>query len=160
MRPLPLLGLLAGFAMLGWGGYSLYARFVGGPEVYWGKGEVAYLAELEQKLEHVWQDNARQREQLEAFQRQVAAMPPGPDRDQEQLKLDALTKEWKEDDQAVKPYELLLGRKMMERDDAQGRALRRGILFTLLGLVWSARAGWAVFVPAGKRPADRSSPGV
>jgi hypothetical protein len=140
MRPLPLLGLVAGLAMLGWGGWSLYARFAG-PEVYWGPEKVAYLDELGRTLNEMRAIVQKEREEVVELREQFARLQVGAEKDAIRKQLDETTADLALHEKSINDFERLEGAATTLREDAKGRALRRGILFTLLGLVWSARAG-------------------
>jgi hypothetical protein len=152
MRPLPMLGLLAGLVMLGWGVYSLYARFEGGPEVYWGRDNVKDLAEKEDALRDMRAVCEKDQENYREYEARLAAMPAGPEKAAFGQDRDAIANAVTNRQTILKDCESFARLKVTERDLAQGRALRRGILFTLLGLVWSFRAGAAVFAATKPRP--------
>lgn len=159
MRPLPLLGLVAGLACLGWGGYSLYGRFVGGPETYWDREKARSLAEMERALADMKELLASEKEQVPDLRRQLEAMPAGPKRDDLTKRLDELAEDATVHEEVVAKSEAVLETSRSLRDEARGRALRRGILFTLLGLVWTARAGTAVVRPRSRPGPSTAAPG-
>ncbi len=152
MRLLPLLGLLAGLAMLAWGGYSLYGRFSGGPEVYWGEDKVNSLSKMEGTLAEMKQMLDEDQEKKTQIRAQLDAMPPGDKKAEYEQRLSDLTADTALHEQIIQQSEEKVGEARTYRDEAKGRALRRGILFTFLGLIWSVRAGAAVFAPAKRRP--------
>jgi hypothetical protein len=156
MRPLPLLGLVVGLAMLGWGGWSLYARFAG-PDVYWGPEKVAFLDELGRTLDEMRAIVQKEREEVVDLREQFARLKGGAEKDATGKRLDETTADLSLHEKSIDDFEHLHGATVTHREDAKGRALRRGILFTLLGLVWSARAGAAVFAPA-RRAAATAAP--
>jgi len=156
MRLLPLLGLVAGLAMVGWGGYSLYARVVG-PEVYWGPEKVAFLDELGRTLDEMRAMVKTERERVLELREQFTRLNAGAEKDAIGKRLDETTADLSLHEKSIDEFELLRGAAVKNREDAQGRALRRGLLFTLLGLVWAARAGAAVFAPA-RRAAATATP--
>src|SRR5436190_8303610 len=92
MRPLPFLGFIAGLAMLGWGGYSLYARFTG-PEEYWGRDREARFQSMTETLNEIQTTYAENELQLVNLRAKVDKFPAGPVRDEAVDKLDERTKE-------------------------------------------------------------------
>jgi hypothetical protein len=152
MRPLPLLGLIAGLAMLGWGGYSLYARCTG-PEVYWGRQKEVELGELTDNDDSMRRQFARHEAWMLEYREKVAAMPAGPPKDAEARDLDDVVRILAKREKEVKEHEFLLGTRLNERDVAKTLALVRGISFPLLGLVCVGVAGRALFTPGKRAPA-------
>ncbi|HEY2785999.1 MAG TPA: hypothetical protein VGJ05_13595 [Fimbriiglobus sp.] len=158
MRPLPLLLLVVGLFVFGYGGYCLYARFFGGPAVYWGEENVKSVAEKEKELD-VWRAECDQNEKdYREFLTKLEAMPAGPAREEFGRGRDAIANVVASRQKLLKDNETFLELKLRERDTAKGLFLRRGILFMVLGLVWSVRAGMAAFAPVRRKPAT-AAPG-
>jgi hypothetical protein len=152
MRPLPLLGLVAGLAMLGWGGYSLYARCTG-PDVYWGRQKEAELGELTDNVDSLRRQYARDEAWMLEYRDKVAAMPAGPPKDAETRGLDDVVQILAKREKEVKEREFLLRTRLDERDVVKTLALVRGIAFPLLGLVCIGVAGRALLTPGKWSPA-------
>jgi hypothetical protein len=148
MRPLPVLGLVAGLAMLGWGGYALYAASVGGPVVYWGKDQVDYLADLDETLATARSAHDRERVEIRELREKLAGLPAGAARDDAEKSLTELTHESDVHEKVLTDSDRLLAAKLEQRDVAKGRAIIRGVVFPVLGLFCIIRAGWALFRPA------------
>ena len=90
MRPLPLLGLVAGLAMLGWGGWSLYARFAG-PDVSWGPEKVAFLDELGRTLDEMRAIVQKEWEEIVDLRQQFARLKAGAEKDAIGKRIDETT---------------------------------------------------------------------
>jgi hypothetical protein len=157
MRPLPLLGLVAGLAMLGWGGYALYARCTG-PEVYWGRQKEDELGELTINVDSLHRQYARDEALMLEYRDMVAAMPAGPTKDAEAHDLDDVVRILAKREKEVKEREFLLGTRLAERDVAKTLALVRGIAFPILGVICLAAVGRAAARAPGRRRATGPAP--
>jgi hypothetical protein len=145
MRALTALFLLVGLTLLGWGMWMLYARFIGGPEYYMGRPDETSLRKIDESLA----DLRRKRAETDVGITQARAMaeklPPGDATREKSLKrLDEMEKSRAESESVVARAEEMRD-KVAQRvaadwEDARGRTLRRGVLFTLVGLFWSVRA--------------------
>jgi hypothetical protein len=152
MRPLPVLGVVAGLAMIGWGGYALYAAFVGGPPIYWGKDQVDYLADLEQTLTAARTDHDREQREIRDLREKLPGLPAGAARDDAEKSLAELTHESDVHEKVLTDSDRLLAAKLDQRDVAKGRAIVRGFVFPVLGLICLVRAGWAILRPTRRTP--------
>lgn len=152
MRVLPALFLLVGLALLGWGVWLLYARYVGGPEYYMGKPDEAPLRAIDEQLA----DLRRRRVEVDAGISQARAAaekrPPGDAIREKSLKrLDEMEKSRAESADVLTRAEEMRDRVARQVaadwDDARGRTARRGWLFSVVGLFWTVRAAGSLRRP-------------
>ena len=137
--------LLIGLALFAWGAWLLFARFVGGPEYYMGKPDETALHDIDGQIASMREKQAKLADLVEETRTAAEKLPPGhATREKATQRLDVVEKSRAESDAVVaraeQMRELIAEQVASEWDDARGRTLRRGILFTLIGLFWSVRA--------------------
>ena len=166
MRIAYALGLLAGLALLGFGCWLLYARLVAGPDYYWGKPDDAAVRERAEALAQAERGFAEQTASTARLRATAEALPPEADPDTRARAARIIETA----DRHQKQGEAMLARarerqaaaaEQYEADvaEAGGRTLRRGVLFALVGAVWSIRAAGALRrSPAGSE-VENQQPG-
>jgi chorismate mutase len=145
MRTGTVIFLLIGLALLGWGAWLLYARFVGGPEYYMGKPDETALRDIDGQLAGMREKRAKVADLAAEARAAAEKRPPGDaTREKVEQRLAELEKSRAESEPVIVRAEQMRD-KIAEQvasgwDDARGRTLHRGLLFTLVEPLWTIRA--------------------
>jgi hypothetical protein len=147
VRTAAYLFLPVGLALLGFGLWLLYARFVGGPEHYMGRPDETTLRDLEDSIAKVKKSRADSEGRVAQLRPHVEKLP-ADGADGRRAKLEGLLAEhersMRESDAVLAKAEPLRDKlaqmRDAEMDEARVRTLRRGILFTLVGVIWVTRS--------------------
>jgi hypothetical protein len=147
VRTAAYLFLPVALALLGFGVWLLYARFVGGPEHYMGRPDVTIVRELDETIAEARASRAESDAKAAELRKELdeAAAKVSDDL---RAKVQTLIETHEERsrtaagliERAGPLRDKLAQQRDQEMEEARGRTLRRGILFTLVGLIWTVRS--------------------
>jgi hypothetical protein len=145
VRTAAYLFLPAALALLGFGVWLLYARFVGGPDHYMGRPDETQLRDIEEAIAVARASRAESDAKAAELRKeldQAGAKVPDDLRARVQAMIETHEERSRTAAGLIERAEPLRDKLAAQRDremeEARGRTLRRGILFTLVGLIGAA----------------------